>query len=872
MLGKRVKTLRAGHRKALGLSEQNNTQRDPSAMPPAAEKYYAKHPQLKRIPPHIVRKAWFTMSHLLLQPGAHVGDMGCEDGAMTYVMAILNPQINFSGVDMDEKLIERAKETYKLPNLRFRTANIAYSAAFDREYFDAIINSFILHEISSGSRHADRQIIKTLEQQFSLLKHEGWMYIRDFALRRPATEYVMLEMPDLAVDAPPEGAEEKSKGKDVKSMTETELLVWYSEHARPREDAGIHHGFFLEELPARFPHTRLFRLPYKWAYEFIVRKDDREALQAELHKEYTFFTEQDFNKNLRMMGARVLYNAPHWDDATVTKRFDGKFRLFDDEGRPLGPPPTSFVALAQKLGERKSLSLQERRPSQKQTEKLKVTAMRNEKTGRIVDIVSRDIDVTEIIPYRVTPEGQLHVFIHEGLPRGIVNAVPRNSKNLDGRLWSGHMVEAITVPSHIIHSVDQGMKVNTAKFAKDYLDLKPDGDELEHGQSFYPAPDYIDEIIKTRYLRVREHHGAIEPKAVMDEIQGFTTFGRIRELDAQKLLDAISIGLIPNSRLELQIVGLFDKLKIYAETWEECPLVLEESKPELMFNAKTHIKLKAEKDQRFRKVKGTAGQMRSVQSTFVDEGWVEGNITGMASRDMEFIISDENTLNRAVILPLTKKDGQVMMGFEVDYLPTPQRVEGNGLTARAPSVTLPKEVTSVYQARKYVAELFNVPIDCVWRMGESYFCHAGITPQRIFPFAVATRGQGSKINSGPVQFAPMRFIYQVFNTFMWKNDTWTMLLMSRTARRLGPEGSDLGMNIKLGWDNANKPVGPAIMNMTTMAGLSPGGAGGMTPGGGASAGVASLMRNTSLAAQSAPAEEQQTAQEGKGSLKKKYAQ
>jgi len=106
---------------------------------------------------------------------------------------------------------------------------------------------------------------------------------------------------------------------------------------------------------------------------------------------------------------------------------------------------------------------------------------------------------------------------------------------------------------------------------------------------------------------------------------------------------------------------------------------------------------------------------------------------------------------------------------------------------------------------------------------------------------------------------------------MWKNDTWTMLLMSRTARRLGPEGSDLGMNIKLGWDNANKPVGPAVMNMTTMAGLSPGG-GGMAPGGSAGAGVASLMRNTSLAAQSAPAEEQQTAQEGKGSLKKKYAQ
>src|SRR5689334_20967903 len=100
MLGKRIKTLRQGHRRALGLSEQDNTEtKSPSAMPPAAERYFAKHPELKNIPPHIVRKAWFTMSHLLLPPGALIGDMGCEEGHMTYVMAILNPQINFIGVD-----------------------------------------------------------------------------------------------------------------------------------------------------------------------------------------------------------------------------------------------------------------------------------------------------------------------------------------------------------------------------------------------------------------------------------------------------------------------------------------------------------------------------------------------------------------------------------------------------------------------------------------------------------------------------------------------------------------------------------------------------------------------------------------------------
>jgi hypothetical protein len=52
-------------------------------------------------------------------------------------------------------------------------------------------------------------------------------------------------------------------------------------------------------------------------------------------------------------------------------------------------------------------------------------AMRDDVEGRIYDIISRGVETAEILPYRVTPTGrQLHVFVHEGLPRGIVNAVP----------------------------------------------------------------------------------------------------------------------------------------------------------------------------------------------------------------------------------------------------------------------------------------------------------------------------------------------------------------------------------------------------------------------------------------------------------------
>lgn len=56
-----------------------------------AESYIEKRNLLlKDIEPAVISKAWFTLSHLLLDEGAHVVDMGCDDGAMTYAMAAMN--------------------------------------------------------------------------------------------------------------------------------------------------------------------------------------------------------------------------------------------------------------------------------------------------------------------------------------------------------------------------------------------------------------------------------------------------------------------------------------------------------------------------------------------------------------------------------------------------------------------------------------------------------------------------------------------------------------------------------------------------------------------------------------------------------------
>ncbi|HEY0901325.1 MAG TPA: methyltransferase domain-containing protein [Micavibrio sp.] len=767
----KVSKLRDGHRKAIGLEDEAPLPKAPSR---ALEKYYARHEHVRDLSPSIIRKAWFTMSHLLLHPGARVVDMGSHDGALTYAMAALNPEIHFTGVDIDKKKIAKSKSQWKLSNLDFQSGDIHSGAGFKEDSVDAIINSFILHELYSNSRYNDRRVISTLERQFSLLKNEGLMLIRDYALPQRG-EYVLLEMPDTF-----------SRSKDIKSMSEADLLVWYSERARPKDDPGCH-GFFLEELPPRFPQTRLFRLPYKWAYEFITRKDNRAMFEVELPKEYAFFTEHDYRRNLAAMGARLVYSSPHWDEKIIRERFDGRFRLYSDDGTALGAPPTSFIAVAQKMADRRSLQLQERRPSPKGAQgRLRVSAMRNDTTGKITDVVSRDADMMDVIPYRVTENGILTIFVHEGIPRGIVNAVPRNGRNLDQKKWSGHMTETISLPGHMVREVPKDDLKKTVLFARDHLGLKPaTGALLEDGPIFYPAPDYIDERFETRYLRVENREGGVFDAKYEDEAyKGFSSKGRIREVNAQSVLDAISVGIIPNARLEQQIIMLFTRLGMKAESWDECPLVLSEDAPDQIADLKDVVLRKAAKDDRYKNIKGTTGNLRTIQSVFVDEGWVEGGVAGLASRDLEFVISDETTVNKAVILPLTKShSGEVLAGFCMEYLPIPQRYSGNGMSMTAPALELPREITNIEMARRYIAEKFEIPVENVARMGESYFCHSGITPQRIFPFAITglPRGMTTPLY-GMIEYAPLAGLCDL----LWYDcDLPFMTLVARTYARLG---------------------------------------------------------------------------------------
>jgi hypothetical protein len=459
----------------------------------------------------------------------------------------------------------------------------------------------------------------------------------------------------------------------------------------------------------------------------------------------------------------------------------------------------------------------ERRTSRARTGSVYLRSVRDDKSGEIKDIVCRDLEISEVLPFRVTPDNKLKVYLHEDVPRGLVNSVPRSGQNLDGRKWSGHMIEAIGVSAHDMTKIKEADdNPLLQKFSIEHIGIKPSIDaKLMEGGGFYPDPNQIDERIVTYYFRVEDYHPQFPVIESLKDVEGFSSRGTIREFDAQEILNAISVGFIPTSRLEVQILGLFQMLGIKSEVWSDSPLQLSEIDIEDTLKITDIMKQYSLSDDRFKAVRGSAGNVRLVQSVFVDEGRDKGGgMAGLAARDLEFAVPENGTVNTAVVMALVKNlNGEVMAGVVTQYLPVPQRYNGTGQLLTLPSFPLPKEVTDIEAAKFFIAEQFKVKPEHVARMGESYFTHIGVTPHRIYPFVVTDmRGFMNGHTHGTTQVTMLKDLWKLC---YWDNHDSFLKVAAIACQHL--LDSDLSLKHDFDFKVAPDAQKSAVLDSSVMA-------------------------------------------------------
>ena len=124
----------------------------------------------------------------------------------------------------------------------------------------------------------------------------------------------------------------------------------------------------------------------------------------------------------------------------------------------------------------------------------------------------------------------------------------------------------------------------------------------------------------------------------------------------------------------------------------------------------------------------------------------------------------------------------------------------------APAIDLPREIVNIEMARRYIAEKFEVPVENVARMGESFFCHNGVTPQRIFPFAMTGVARGvTKPLYGTTEYAPLS---KLCDLIWYDCDLPFMVMVARTFARFGANSEHSvkrDFSMKMGAD-ISKPV------------------------------------------------------------------
>jgi SAM-dependent methyltransferase len=683
------------------------------------------------MPEFIQKKAALISAHFLLPAGARVVDMGCETGEVTYVLATLNPRAEIIGIDRDPAAIEFARRTYKLPNLSFRLTD-ATIADFEDDSLDGIINSNMLHQVYSAAGYNPDEVTHLLEQQIRKLKVGGTMLIRDYVMP-PEEDYVLLELPNKS-----------SQGDAPTQLSDADLLMLFSQSARPLPSGG-HEGFFIDEIMPRREGTRLFRLPHKWAIEFIHRKDHRANWYKEIREEYTFFTWQDFRRECAKLGMRMVFSAPYWNAWVVENNFKGHFQLYRESYQPLRHPATNYFIVTQKVADRQSLILEERRPSQKPVGDLQIMVVRDKKSGALHELVKRPGEYCDIVPYRVTPDNRLVIYVRSGYPRPIVNAVSRGSHNLDGKKWSGHLVEPVTMDTvHMSDDVDENRKM-IFDYVQRYTGLRPKGEDKWYvGETYFPSPDRIDEAIEPVFVEV-ENPFKTTWQIQEDSDVSFTELGLITELDATDILLASQVGLLPEPRLELHVFDLMTRYSIKFPRWIGDSMPKIQGQPVKAYDPEEM--LQELEPSEFAPEKRSPVHLKPVKSVFVEEGKVGRSTRGISAQDIEFIVTDDGIENIAVVIPVTRDwDDNLLVALDPKILPVPNRMGGDGAMLNAPSFVLPMDVQTIDDAKHFIAAKFSVPVEQVGQLGESYFTHVGVTPQRVYPFVVSSPAE---VSTGP---------------------------------------------------------------------------------------------------------------------------
>lgn len=114
----------------------------------------------------------------VIRPGDTVVDLACGPANQLAMVARLNPDINFIGVDLSRPMLEQAQELITrqgLTNVTLRYGDITDLSMFADQSVDAVMSTMALHHLPDSS-----YLARTYAEVARIIKPGGGVYMVDF--------------------------------------------------------------------------------------------------------------------------------------------------------------------------------------------------------------------------------------------------------------------------------------------------------------------------------------------------------------------------------------------------------------------------------------------------------------------------------------------------------------------------------------------------------------------------------------------------------------------------------------------------------------------------------------------------------------------
>lgn len=706
-----------------------------------------------------------------------IADMGSGSGSGTFDLARLYKDLQLIGVDINPVTVEYSKNHYKAENLTFEVGDIAENV-FPPNSLDGILDSSVLHHVTSFNNFDISQISKTIKNQVAQLKTGGILIIRDFVIPDEAKKRVFLDLPN-------------DDGKDSGEIPELSTAALFEIFARDfRSSLNMNSAVSYKKHTFLKTEFTRFETTFKTAAEFVLRKDYRDHWSPELLEEYCYYSQDNFEENFRKENLRIVVSQPLWNPWIVENRFVGKFYLSDLDKKSLTFPPTNFLIVGEKVAENEGVQLSEKYLQSKDSSRdeliagkmpalptfLKLKAYRHKETNQIYELATRPNQTIDLLPWFENENGQIFVLAKKDFPRPIVNA-NLEKKHLHRANYSGYLTEPL---SALVQNSKFKVQDSVEKILAERANLSTNEIlEISKPIFYFTSAGGIDEQVEGFLIKIEDWQ---KPPQEIENYTKFNSAGFVRELDALQVLRASHVGGMFDARLEINIYHLLKKLNRSASSWIGAsvkPMI--QDMPE-NFKVSGIEKFLPDKREAFEPIELKENNfLNLVKSKFVE---TDSKSNEISRAEFEYIVPKNLSKNTVAAIPFIKTEGEIFVGVEYRDLPAPQNFTGNSNIVCVPAWRVPKSIEHKFDLEKLLREKFpkdfNVSINKIWELGGTYFPTPGITPEIVYPFAV-------ELKIANLYQTDLFFfkIQDLLNNLYKIRDAHLLILANRLAHSLG---------------------------------------------------------------------------------------